>query len=348
MSEDALVVAMRACGAVFGTESEHTVVSHFGDAAGEYAAMRDAAAVVELPWIERLRVTGSDRVPFLQGMLSNDVAKLAPGSGCPALLLSEQGKAVGDLVVLAGEEVLALDGVGAASVVRVALERFLVADDVELEPAESARVFAVLGPRAPNVLAGLGLPAPEASWAHAPAHIPDDAPHIVRAPAPGAGGFACRVPGAAGAQWWERAIAAGGRPAGLEAFEVLRIESGVPRHGRDVLADTLALEAPYENAISFRKGCYLGQEVMERVAARGHVNRKLVGVELAGDAVPRPGARLVAEGRDVGWVTSAARSWRLGRTIGLAYVRREYLEPGTALALGAADGPPAIVRSLPF
>jgi glycine cleavage system aminomethyltransferase T len=87
---------------------------------------------------------------------------------------------------------------------------------------------------------------------------------------------------------------------------------------------------------------------MERVSARGHVNRKLVGVEVASDDVPAPETRLYAGDRDVGWVTSAARSWRVGAVIALAYVRREHLAPGTTLALGAAGGAPVTVRALPF
>ncbi|MCC6763718.1 MAG: aminomethyl transferase family protein [Deltaproteobacteria bacterium] len=350
MTEDALVAAMRSRGAALVAEAERPVAAHFGDAVAEYAAMRDAAAVVELPWIERLRATGADRIGFLQGMLSNDVVKLAPGSGCRALLLSEQGKVVGDLVVLAGEDVIALDGVGAASTVRTALERFVVADDVDLVPAAPGYAFALLGPDASDVLARLGLSAPNDPCAHAPAAIADGEPHVVRMSMPGAGGFLCRIPSAGAAVWWDRCVAAGGRPAGTDAFEVLRIEGGVPRHGRDVLVDTLALEAPYEAAISFRKGCYLGQEVMERVTARGHVNRRLVGIEVEGESesVPSPGARLFVGDREVGWVTSAGRSWRLGRTIGLAYVRRGHFEPGSELALGVSGGSAVIVRALPF
>jgi folate-binding protein YgfZ len=157
------------------------------------------------------------------------------------------------------------------------------------------------------------------------------------------------VPLVAAAAWWQRCRDEGRVvAAGSGAFDVLRIESGVPWHGRDVTAETLALEAPYEAAISFRKGCYLGQEVMERVTARGHVNRKLVGVEVTGDVVPPAGARLFAADREVGRVTSAAHSWRLDRVVGLAYVRREYLAPGTLLALEAADGVPVTVRAIPF
>jgi folate-binding protein YgfZ len=166
---------------------------------------------------------------------------------------------------------------------------------------------------------------------------------------PAAGGFLCSVVAGSAAQWWERCVSAGGAvPVGYDAAEVLRIESGLPWHGRDVTADTLALEAPYDAAISFRKGCYLGQEVMERVTARGHVNRKLVGVEIAGGAVPPAGTRLFADGKDVGWVTSATWSWRGARVIGLAYVRREHVAPGSTLAAGEAASTPVTVGALPF
>ncbi len=350
MSDDALGAAMRRRGADVADVDGRVVARHFGDAAAEYRALREAAGLVDLPWIERLRVTGGDRVGFLQGMLSNDVAKLAVGAGCRALLLSEQGKVLADLIVLASDDALALDGIGTCTTVRAALERFIVADDVELSsPSAAARTFVILGPAAAAVLARLGLPVPLEVHAHAPATMPEREPHVVRISWPADGGFLCRVPAAGVDAWWDRCIDVGGaRAVGFDALEALRIESGVPWYGRDVQSDTLALEAPYEDAISFSKGCYLGQEVMERVTARGHVNRKLVGVAVAGDVVPAGGARLFAAERDVGWVTSAARSWRLGRIIGLAYVRREHLEAGTRLALGAPGGADATVHSLPF
>lgn len=337
----------RARGAESVEVDGRTVAAHFGDAAAEYEALRSAAGIVELPWSERLRVTGGDRIGFLQGMLSNDVAGLATGAGCRALLLNEQGRALADLAVLAGDDCVALDGVGAVSVVRAALDRFIVADDVELAEGVPTRLFAVIGPEAEAVLARIGWPAPDAPYAHCPTAIPEHEPHVVRTPLP-ASGFACRVPASGADAAWHRLVDEGGaRPVGHVAFEVLRVERGYPWHGRDVQADTLALEVPYEDAISFRKGCYLGQEVMERVSARGHVNRRLVGIAIDGD-VPATGTHLFAGDRDVGWVTSAVRSWRLAGTIALAYVRREHFEPGTTLTVGDASGPAAVVRALPF
>ncbi len=351
MADAGLLAAMRRRGAVVVGRDGWTSAAHFGDPSREYEALHAGAAVVDMAWLDRRMVMGSDRVTFLQGMLSNDVAALAPGAGCQALLLNEQGRAVAELVVLAGADAFAFDGVDSSlAAAQAALERFIVADDVEIATsAEPQRTFALLGPHAPAVAERLGLPTPGAdAYAHAPVTIPAGQVHVVRAPSPGAGGMLCRVPLAAADAWWERALEHGATAAGVDAFDVLRIESGVPWHGRDVTSETLALEARYEAAISFRKGCYLGQEVMERVTARGHVNRKLVGVEVTGGDVPAPETHLYAGERDVGWVTSAARSWRLGRIVALAYVRREHLEPGTTLALGAAGGSAATVRALPF
>jgi aminomethyltransferase len=146
--------------------------------------------------------------------------------------------------------------------------------------------------------------------------------------------------------WWERVTALGIRAAGFHAFDVLRIEDGVPWDGRDLGPDTIALEAPLADAISFSKGCYLGQEIIERVSARGHVNRHLVRLDVAGDVVPAAGDPIVAGEREVGRVTSARWSWRLARPIALGYVRREHVAAGARLAIRGAAPVDAIVHPL--
>lgn len=349
--EEALLAAMRKRGGDVREVVGRPAALRFGEPADEYQALEKGAGVVALPWLGRLDVSGSDRVDFLQGMLSNDVKKLAVGGGCPALLLSEQGKAIADILVLAEEGAIALIGVASSlAAAQTALERFIVADDVEMVPADvEERTFAVLGPEAPAVMARLGLAVASVPYAHVTSGVGEGRVRVVRVPVPGAGGFLCQVSAALAAAWWEQCLAVGGAvPVGHDAFEALRIESGVPWHGRDVTADTLALEAPYEAAISFRKGCYLGQEVMERVTARGHVNRKLVGLAIPGSDAAIAGSHLFAGERDVGWVTSAAWSWGLGSVVALAYVRREHFEPGTVLHLGEALGTASTVCALPF
>jgi folate-binding protein YgfZ len=328
------------------------VALRFGEPEGEYHALADAAGVVDQPWIDRLRVTGTDRGTFLQGMLSNDVLRLAPGSGAPTLLLTDQGKVVADLTMLVTADAVLLDGVaGAVGQAEEALARFVVADDVEIaRMAGDRRVVRLVGPASALVLARLaGGPLPAEPYAHGEVDLAGGRRvHVVRVPPP-VEGFVLHAPAAAAEPVWSAVVEAGALPVGLDAWNVLRIERGVPWYGRDVGLDTIALEAPYDDAISFAKGCYLGQEVMERVTARGHVNRKLTGLTVAGDGVPEAGVRLFAGDRDVGWITSAAWSWTLGSVIALGYVRREQLAAGTALAVraGAAEWV-ATVRGLPL
>jgi len=133
---------------------------------------------------------------------------------------------------------------------------------------------------------------------------------------------------------------------GTEALETLRIEAGIPRYGAELGEDTLLLEAGLLNAVSFTKGCYIGQEIVERSRSRGRVNWRLVGIVVSAPAPPASGAKLISEGKEIGEVTSACLSPTLAQTLALAYVRREAAEPGTRLVL--ASGIPVEVASLPF
>ena len=134
---------------------------------------------------------------------------------------------------------------------------------------------------------------------------------------------------------------------GSQALEILRIEAGIPRYGQDLAEDTLPLEAGILNALSFNKGCYIGQEIVERARSRGHVNWKLMGLRLEqGAPVPKPGEVLTVDGKTIGEVTSACFSPSLGRPVALAYVRREVSEPRTRLVLTTGSG--AEVVQLPF
>jgi folate-binding protein YgfZ len=327
-----------------------TVAAAYDDPAREYAALRDSAALVDLAYRARVHVTGADRVEFLHGMLSNDVRRLGSGDGCAALVLTDQARVVAQCVVLALADAILLDARARAAARAVsALARYVVADDVELALDDTTHAIGVLGPGAVDALVRCGIAAPpSAAYAHALVDSDAGPVRVVRLPAPGAGGFACLVPRSAALAWWAAAIRAEVPAAGFTAFETLRVENGVPADDVDVGPDTLALEAPLEPAISFGKGCYLGQEVVERVAARGHVNRTLVPLVVEGAIVPRPGDVIAAAGRDVGRVTSAAWSWRLEQPVALGYVRREHAAAGSRVDVRAGAGPlPATVRTVP-
>jgi len=317
-----------------------SVASAYDDPAREYAALRDDAALVDLAFRARLRVTGEDRVAFLQGMLSNDVQRLAPGDGCHSLLLTEQGKIVADGVVLALADAIVLDARG-SGIARAAdaLARYIVADDVDLTRDDTTHAVGIFGPRAADALASLGIEStPDRPYAHVAVERDGGTLRVARIPQPGAGGFLCIVPEEAVEPWWRAARERGLAAAGFAAFDTLRIESGVPAYGVDVGPDTIALEAPLEDAISFRKGCYLGQEVIERVSARGHVNRKLVPLTIDAEAPPSAGDVVFAGAKEIGRITSAAWSWRLAKPVALGYVRREHVAPGTRVEVHAAAG----------
>jgi folate-binding protein YgfZ len=148
---------------------------------------------------------------------------------------------------------------------------------------------------------------------------------------------------------WEHRHTCELRAVGLEALEVLRIEAGVPVFGRDMTAETIPVEANLTDAISYTKGCYVGQEVIARLDARGHVNRRLMGLRLEGDVLPQAGDVIVSPERDVGWVTSVAFSPALQQPIAMGYIRREVYAPGTALAVQSAGATIAgKVVELPF
>jgi folate-binding protein YgfZ len=305
----------------------------------EVSALRTGAALSPLAERMVLAARGDDRTTFLQGMLSNDV-KLAPGQGTHALLLTEQGKVVADLCVLVLDDVIWLDlPASSRERVRTALERFVVADDVELDELTLSGM-ALRGPSADAVLASV-LGADVAA-------LPEGA-HVDVA----YGGGHVRVArlaefGARGFHVWcaeedcEDALAlalldAGAVSVGPDACEIFRIANGWAREGVDYDAQTLAAEIPsLARAVSYRKGCYLGQEVMERIAARGHVNWLLV--RLTGDpgATLVPGA-IVRDGHtEVGRVTSVAVLPDSRRPVALARVRASAASAGARLV--ALDG----------
>ena len=164
----------------------------------------------------------------------------------------------------------------------------------------------------------------------------------------GVAGFHCWTAAAHGAALWA-AIADVAVPVGMQALDTLRVEAGIPWYGRDVDETLIFPETRLEQLVSFTKGCYIGQEVVARVKYRGHINRGLSGLVLEGDRVPAAGARVVAAGKDIGRVTSAVRSFALGRPIALGYVRREHFEPGSPVDVD--DGGVVLrakVAALPF
>jgi folate-binding protein YgfZ len=347
MTETPLHAHLVARGAVHHDDRGVVLPAHFGDPAHEYATLVQGVAVVDLGFRTLVSATGPDRVDFLQGMLTNDVAKLAPGSGCVALLLTIQGRVVADVRVAVLDDELRLDvDVRVRDAFVGALSKLIIADDVELAAPEPAP--ALIGVEGPGASAVLG---PDAAMLDAFAHRALDVGgvrvRLVAGGELGAGSFTLHVPAADGPRVWEALIAGGAVPCGMQALDARRVELGVPRIGVDMDEKTLAIELPVEALISTTKGCYLGQEVVARGTSRGHANRRLHALVLEGP-VPPAGAALIAGDKEVGRLTTVVQAFGIGRPAALGLVRREHWDTGTVLAVAGSGATTARVADWPL
>jgi folate-binding protein YgfZ len=327
----------------------------------EYAALTQTAGALDLSFRGRLCVTGTDRVRFLHGQVTNDVAGLQAGQGCYAALVTAKGKMVSDLNIYRLENELLLDfEPRLTDRVRQRLEQYVIADDVQVIGVEAEYgLLSVQGPRAREVLGHLELPL----------ELPCKPMALVCAPTETFGeiylanqarlasiGFDLFVPAAALTRFAQALLAAvhreSGRFCGWEALETARIEAGIPRFGADIDESNLPPEAGLEaRAISYNKGCYMGQEIIARIRTYGQVARTLRGLRLPADlpCLPSRGDKLFKASQEVGYVTSAAASPALRANLALGYVRREANAPGTQLTLRTDTGESAVrVVTLPF
>jgi folate-binding protein YgfZ len=302
-------------------------------------------------------MSGDDRASFLHGMCSNDIKGRKPGSLVPVLFMTERAHLIAEAVVWATADALLLEMERAQwPAVRAHLERFLVADDVELEESgDSVKYDGVIqidGPYAAAMIATvLGEPAslPDA-WRFGEAEGGVLVAQVTRWGAPA---FTILAARASAPEIVARLATAGGgdhetREISIDAAEIVRVESGAARVGVDTNAKTIALEARMEPAISFSKGCYIGQETVERATARGALKRRLMGLKIDRTRIPATGARVILGGKDVGHLTSPLRSPGLG-VLALAVLHHSAWAPGTAVTIDDTDGEiAAAVSELPF
>jgi folate-binding protein YgfZ len=294
-----------------------------------------------------VRMVGDDRVTFLHGMCSNDIKGLKPGMVTYALILTDHAHIVADIYVWAGDDALYLEtDVGLWPQARQHLEKFLVADDVEMEECEGLTVLDIVGPAAAGAVAAV---LPSAGELVQRRFIKDGDLMAASLPRIGLAAFTVVLPTLQIEGFIQRMVSADPmiREVSVAALDVLRVEQGVARVGVDATDRTLALEARLEHAISFAKGCYVGQETVERATARGGVKRRLYGLRIAGGC-PQPGATAWLEGKEVGHLTSVAASPRLG-VVGLGIMHHSAWKPGARVILKDAAGEtPAVISDLPF
>ncbi len=291
------------------------------------------AAYRELGERGLLRLTGADRVRFLNGMLSNDVSTLAPGQTCYALQLNRKGRILADLVVLVLDDSVMLDtAAGTSSEVKEILERHVVADDVVLEDwSEDWGALGLEGPGVGDALEREGLARPEpgrferAEWEGAELLLLREGsltPEGVQVLGPREA--LAGLPSSLGLE-----------PLAEDAQEVLRIEAFLPLHGIDMTDRNFPAEARLERAVSYTKGCFIGQEIVARIRSRGAVKRFLA--QIRAEAPLEAGATIRVGGTDVGRITSAAVSLVAG-PVALGYVRAAEATPGTSLDLDGVAG----------
>jgi folate-binding protein YgfZ len=289
-----------------------------------YRALRENVAWLDLTGRGKIAARGADRVRLLHALTTNHIEQLQPGSGCYAFFLDAQGHILADVYLFVFDEYLFIDTEPeTATSLFQHIDRHIIADDVTLEDMTAAMAtVGVEGPKAAGLLASLGAPAPAEAYAHAAW----GAATVARASVLGGEGFLVFLPAAEKAGLIERLASGGAAAATGDDARAVRLENGRPRYGEDFGPAHLPQETQLLHALHFNKGCYLGQEIVERIRSRGHVNRLLVRVAL--ESQPDPAAGLM----------SAAFSPALGKIIAYAYLRPEQARPGTRVEFGGIEG----------
>lgn len=340
-------------GAVFIEQEGWVLPDHFGSPAAEYESVRKTVGLFDLAHRALLQFTGSDRVSFLQGMLSNDVRLLKMFDGQQATILTQQGKVIADVRVLCAMNSIYLDfWEPLKDKILAHLNRYLVADEVEInDPNDEWQMVSLQGPRARNLLARVFANAdlPTEPNQHGMVQFDGKPICVVRADHTGEGGFDLIIQNARLEAMAQQLTQLGAAWVGERVQNILRLEAGIPRYGVDFNDETLLLEVGLESFYSYTKGCYLGQEVVERIRSRGHVNRKLCGLLLDGNTPADASDAVVAGESEVGKITSSAVSLALNRPIALGYIHKEFWSPGTRLTVRhGGDSIAATVSQLPF
>lgn len=292
-----------------------------------YQALRETAAVIDLTGRGHLQVTGEDRARLLHAMTTSHVQEMKPGQCRYTLFLNAQGKILGDAnLIVTADSILVDTEPETAQALYEHIERYIIADDASIAnlTAQTA-VIALEGPRTATVLEQMGMEAPAPNtWAEWRSYV------VAGLSVTGEPGARFFVPISMRDEIYSWIFGACANEAGRPEWNVVRLEHGLPRYGEDVTAREIPHETRLvERAVCFTKGCYLGQEIVERVRSRGHVNRVLVSLVIMGHKEPAPHTKLFQDGREVGEITSAEYSPFVGAVVALGYVRTETLHAKT-------------------
>jgi glycine cleavage system T protein len=329
----------------------------YADVLEEHLAVRATAGLIDLSYLGSMKISGGEAVQFLNGLVSNDVKTLAKGKGMRAAFLTGHGKVRALCRILnLGEAFLVINDPQTHPKMLGYVTPFSYAGDFKVEDvSEQYRVLSVQGPKAHLMMKEICFePVPvldKHDWFQT--LIAGHQSLVVSSSQTGEQGFDILVNDAALADVWDFILLKGQFhslvPFGLQALDSLRIEAAVPVYGIDVDETNMLLEVGLEDAVSFTKGCYTGQEAVAMATYRGHISKKLSGLVMAGDTLPSRGDTAKKDGKEIGVVTSALRSPTLGSIIALAYVKYGFFQPGNSVDVECAGGTiPATIVELPF
>jgi len=326
-----------------------TPVSNHDDTRGEFTALVADCGIYGLSGRAKVRLTGNDRMRWLNGMVTNNIRDLGQGRGVYAFLLNPQGHILGDLYAYNRGEALIVDtDVTQVKKLLATFDHYIIMDDVEVEDvSEKLAAVGVSGPKSQPTLRGAGFVLPAAE----PLQFFDVqwqglTVTVVRGDNPAVDSYELWLDPAQVSLAQQVICAAGAKPVSSTALDLLRIAAGIPRYGQDIRERDLPQETGQQRALHFNKGCYIGQEIVERIRSRGAVHRNFTGFRINGD-VPPPSTKIQCEGKEVGEITSSASLPAGAREmpVALGYLRREAALPGKQLS---AAGSQLTIAALPF
>ena len=350
MARTPLYEQLAASGADFAEYCGAETARSFGDSRAEYHALVSAAGVYDLGWRAKIVLTGSDRVRWTNGMVTNNVRDLPQDHGNYNFILNPQGRIQGDLYVYNfGDHLLVDTELWQAARLKDIFDKFIIMDDVEVaDISDKLTAIAVQGPQALSILRGIGITIADdvaplvvtrSIWQDIGISVTRMASDISKT-------YEIWLAPENAPKLWNAVLAAGAKPVGTDAIELFRVAAGVPRYGQDIRERDLPQETGQSQALHFTKGCYVGQEIVERIHSRGNVHRQFTGFVISG-AQPEPGAKIEVDGKEVGEITSSKQLPTESGTevVALGYVRKEAAEPGKNVQV---NGSPAVVDRPPF
>jgi folate-binding protein YgfZ len=323
--------------------SSATSATDFGDVRSEFQALVSGCGLYDLRWRAKIAVTGGDRVRWLNGMVSNNVRDLAPGHGAYAFLLNAQGRIQADIYAFQrGESLLVDTELGQREKVMQLFDHYIIADDVEIaDISDKLTALGLTGPESLAVLERAGIAVPDlAHLQFADVAWQQESVTVLRSGEEARESWQVWIAPENAGRLWDALLKAGARPTGTAALNLFRISRGIPQFGVDIRDRDLPQETGQTRALNFTKGCYLGQEIVERIRSRGAVHRQFTAFAVEGK-LPEPGAKILAAEKEVGEITSSAILPLVDgdRSVALGYLRREAV--GKELHAGASKLTPA-------